>query len=110
MNYAYDVVVSGRYAYVAAGGAGLLIVDVSSPSLPVELGVYDTPGNARGVAASAGQVLVADERYGLQIVNVVDPLHPAYTGQPCKSRVGPLMSPLRAAWVTLRPPLEACVW
>ena len=52
MNYAYDVAVSGLYAYVAAGGAGLLVVEISNPGHPIEAGSYDTPGYARGVAAT----------------------------------------------------------
>ena len=33
------------YAYVAAQGAGLRIVDVSNPAAPTELGFYETPGD-----------------------------------------------------------------
>jgi hypothetical protein len=47
-----DVVVAGDRAYVAAGTAGLAVVDVSDPERP-ELGaLVDTPGEAMGVAAS----------------------------------------------------------
>jgi hypothetical protein len=41
---AVDVAVSGSYAYVADGGAGLRVIDVSNPSSPREVGFYDTPG------------------------------------------------------------------
>jgi hypothetical protein len=47
-----DVAVSGSYAYVADGDAGLRVIDVSNPSSPREVGAYDTPGDAWGVAVS----------------------------------------------------------
>ena len=50
---AYGVAVSGNYAYVADYGAGLRVVDVSNPANPVEVGYYDTPDCAIGVAVSA---------------------------------------------------------
>ena len=40
------------YAYVVVGGAGLGVVDVSSPSNPTEVGFYDTPGQAEGEAVN----------------------------------------------------------
>ncbi len=36
-------------AYVAAGAAGLVIVDVSDPTTPKKVGVYDTSGYAQSV-------------------------------------------------------------
>jgi len=44
------VAVDGDYAYVADGGGGLRIVDISDPASPTEAGYYDTPGYADGVA------------------------------------------------------------
>jgi hypothetical protein len=43
-----DVYVSGNYAYVADGYAGLRVIDVSNPSNPREVGYFDTPGYADG--------------------------------------------------------------
>jgi hypothetical protein len=40
--------------------AGLRVIDVSNPSSPREVGFYDTPGNARGVAVSGSYAYVAD--------------------------------------------------
>lgn len=39
------VVVSGDYAYVTTGGEGLRVINVATPTAPVEVGSYDTPGN-----------------------------------------------------------------
>jgi hypothetical protein len=41
---AWDVAVSGSYAYVADGLSGLRIINISNPSNPTEVGFYDTPG------------------------------------------------------------------
>lgn len=91
------------YAYVAAGGSGLHVVDVSDPVAPVETGLYDTPGVAQGVAvhsygasrrteqqaplrdSMAGgpgdlYAYVADGDAGLRVVDVSDPAAPAEVG------------------------------
>ena len=73
------------YAYVAAGEAGLRIIEVSDPMRPRAVGSYDTPGHAWRVAADLtsvpGQVYahVTDERGYLYIVNVSDAAYPELT-------------------------------
>jgi len=74
------VKVSGNYAYVAEGYAGLRIINVSDPTHPTEVGFYDTPGYALGVAVSGNYVYVADWNSGLRIINVSDPAHPREVG------------------------------
>ena len=76
---AWGVAVAGGYAYVADGGSGLRVVDVSTPSNPTEVGFYDTPGGAEGVAVAAGYAYVADG-YGLRVVDVSDPTNPTEVG------------------------------
>ena len=46
------VAVSGGYAYVADGIDGLRVIDVSTPSAPVEVGVLDTSGIADRMSRS----------------------------------------------------------
>ncbi|UCH35434.1 MAG: hypothetical protein JSV65_03545, partial [Armatimonadota bacterium] len=58
-NLVSDIAVSGAYAYVVTGGAGLRIVDVSDPTHPKEVAFWDTPGGALDVAVSDGRVYVA---------------------------------------------------
>jgi hypothetical protein len=65
---ASGVAISGAYAYVADGGAGLRVIDISNPSSPREVGFYDTPGYARGVAVSGAYAYVADSEGGLVIL------------------------------------------
>ena len=50
------IAVSGTLAYVAAGGAGLRVVDVSDPAHPIEIGIWDSPGYAEGVAVAGNTV------------------------------------------------------
>ncbi len=50
-------------------------------SAPVEVGFSYTPGGpARGVAVSGEYAYVADEDFGLHIIDVSDPAHPAEVG------------------------------
>ena len=67
--------------YLAAGTAGLHVIDVTHPSTPTLLSTLDTPGSATAVALldhpAAGRIaLVADRQDGLQVVDVQDPAHP----------------------------------
>ncbi len=64
------VAVSGDYAFVAAAGAGILIVDVSDPSNPSHIDTYDTPGSAEGITISGDFAFVADGASGLLILDV----------------------------------------
>ncbi|MCX6641736.1 MAG: hypothetical protein NTW14_14820 [bacterium] len=74
------VAISGNLAYVADGSAGLRIIDVSNPEIPVEIGNLDTPGDAHGIAVSGSYAYVADQFSGLRIINVSNPAAPVETG------------------------------
>jgi hypothetical protein len=77
---AYGVAVSGHYAYVAVGDAGLQVIDVSDPAHPRRVGGYNTSGWAHGVAVSGHYAYVADGDEGLQVIDVSDPANPRWVG------------------------------
>ena len=70
------VMVSGTLAYIAAGTAGLHIMDIKTPSNPSEVGAWDSPGFAEGVTVSGGTAYLADGPYGLRVVDVINPTSP----------------------------------
>ena len=63
-----DVAAAGARVYVAAGASGLRIVDVSTHTRPVEVGVFAIAGFASGVAVFGHYAAVADRQDGLLIV------------------------------------------
>jgi hypothetical protein len=69
----------GNLAYVADGGSGLQILDVSNPTAPVRLGGYDTDGWAVAVQVVGSLAYVADGA-GLQILEVSNPVAPLLRG------------------------------
>ena len=75
-----DIVMTEDYAYVADGNAGLRVVNISTPSNPTEMGDYDTPGYAYGVAVTGGYAYVADGNAGLRVVNISTPSNPTEVG------------------------------
>ncbi len=74
------VAVNGNYAYVAARGYGLYVIDITDPSIPAEAGVYATPGTAWDVVYNAGYAYVADYNSGLTIIDVSTPTAPNQVG------------------------------
>ena len=74
-----SVAVSGSYAYVTAGSC-LWIIDVSAPSKPTVASSYCPSwfsGTMNEVAVAGDYAYIAAADYGLIIVNVSDPQHPA---------------------------------
>ncbi len=75
-----SVSVRDRYAYVAAGEAGLQIVDISQPANPRVVASIRTGGHAWAVALGGSHAYVADEYNGLRIIDVSDPQEPVEVG------------------------------
>ena len=77
---AKDVAVSGAYAYVADHGGGIRVIDVSTPSAPVEVGSTDA-GYAGGVAVAGSYAYVAAGLpLGLRVIDVSTPSTPVMVG------------------------------
>lgn len=79
-GFANNVAVSGNFAYVAAGAAGLQIVDVTDRRAPRLVASLDTPGNANDVQVVGNRAYVADGSAGLQIIDITDPTRPQLLG------------------------------
>ncbi|MCL6583145.1 MAG: hypothetical protein K6U11_05840 [bacterium] len=72
--YVQQVAVSGRYAYLAAGEQGLVVVDMADPQRPLLCGQEATMALASGVAidAASGYAHVAEAEGGLSIYRIID--------------------------------------
>ena len=76
---AMDVHVIGNYAYVAADSAGLRIIDISTPSQPVEVGHFTADDAAAfDIFVSGDYAYVGDYNIGLQIFDISDPTGPEF--------------------------------
>jgi len=76
-----DVAVTENTAYVAAGQAGLRVVDISNPTNPTEVGDCDLFGTARDVTVGGGYAYVAVGESGLCVVDISQPSTPKMVGQ-----------------------------
>jgi hypothetical protein len=113
------VAVVGTYAYVTWGGCtfpaicpgGLKVLDISSPTMPVEVGSYDLDYPAQDIAISGhyayfvkGATNVWPTEGGLWVVNIADPQSPTEVGHYSTSEL--LISSVtvtgRYAYITLR--------
>jgi len=73
---AYDVYVSGDYAYLADGTSGLAVIDISDPTNPGTPVYEDTTGVALGVYVSGDYAYMADYDSGLAVIDISDPTNP----------------------------------
>jgi hypothetical protein len=85
------VAVQGRYAYLAEVrtfdvggndwvGGGLRVIDVISPTAPVEIAYLPLPYGSRGVAVSGNLAYVAEVYNGLSVVDISTPTDPQEIG------------------------------
>ncbi len=77
---AWDVVLSGSYAYVADGAGGLAVVDIADPWQPVHLTSVPTSGSAVDVAVSGTIAVVCTGSAGIDIFDLADPAAPVLLG------------------------------
>jgi|GEM_PF-155861 len=75
----YDVVVSGSYAYTAAG-FGLHVIDISDSASPFVVDTVETQGVSLRLALSGNYAFVADSTEGLQVIDISTPTDPSIVG------------------------------
>ena len=78
-GYAEGIAVAGDYTYVVDGGNGLIIVDTSDKSDPLEAGHYSTIDYAGGIAVADDYAYVAESN-GLVIVDIANKTDPKEAG------------------------------
>ena len=72
---------SGGYAYVAAHRAGVRILDISTPSTPVEIGSLDMYWRANDIAIAGNYAYVAaGSSAGIRVIDVSSPAAPFEVG------------------------------
>ncbi len=78
-GFANNVKVKGNYAYIAAGAAGLQVVDVTDRAHPRIVASLSLPSNANDLRIAGNTLFMAADS-GLIDINITDPLHPAILG------------------------------
>lgn len=79
-GYANNVDVAGDYAFIAAGFAGLQILDISDRANPIIVANLDTDGTAIDVKIHGNFAYIADGETGVKIINIRNPLLPLLVG------------------------------
>ncbi|MCD4810439.1 MAG: tandem-95 repeat protein, partial [Methanosarcinales archaeon] len=75
----YATAVSGNYAYVGQG-QHLVVLDISNPSQPFELGRIDTIGIVFDIKISGSYAYIVNDNEDLVIVDISDPTAPTLAG------------------------------
>jgi PKD repeat protein len=79
MYDSHEIDVSGDYAYVASGNAGLEVVDVSNPDMPYLTGSVDLGAFVRGISVSGDYAYLVgrlDQGFGFHVVDISNPYNP----------------------------------
>ncbi|MDP8237947.1 MAG: Ig-like domain-containing protein, partial [Candidatus Hatepunaea meridiana] len=79
-EYARDVIVSGNYAYVADSRKGFLVMDVSDPGNPEQIGLFRTNRGAESATYRNNLAYVTFGQNGLYIIDVSNPDDPDQVG------------------------------
>lgn len=77
-----EIVISGRYAFLACNQGGFEVVDITTPSNPTIVAVLPTLYLTMGVALSGDRryVYTAERDAGVRVIDVSDPVNPYETG------------------------------
>jgi len=78
-GFAQGIAVQGNYAYLATA-FGLMIFDVTTPTLPIPIARLYLPDLPESVTVSGHLAYVAAESAGLRIIDVSDPTRPVERG------------------------------
>ncbi|MCP4214389.1 MAG: hypothetical protein GY765_07015, partial [bacterium] len=73
------IAAQGNYVYNACLNPGLIVVDITNPSNPVEVSSTTVPGSAECIAVSGNYAYLGTSR-GLHIVNISNPAAPTTAG------------------------------
>ena len=76
VNGAYDVEISGNFAFVTRWLDGLSIIDIRDPTNPQEVSVINNGGTASKLKILGYFVYVTDINTGLEIYNIKNPYKP----------------------------------
>jgi hypothetical protein len=69
----YRVRLDGDIAYVPSDDDGVLVIDISDPYEPVEIGRYDTVGSTRHVRVADSLAFLGQDTQGLVIADISSP-------------------------------------
>ena len=78
--YTDDMAIAGGFAYVAAGFAGLQIVDLSDPTAPKGVGVFPEIGYAKRVVIGSNFAYVLDGYGRVWVMDISNPIAPVKAG------------------------------
>lgn len=72
----YEISLQGNYAYIAAGEAGVHVMDISNPYYLVEISSYASPAPARSVTLAGSYAYVAAGLAGMRVLDISQPDRP----------------------------------
>ena len=79
-NTAWDVHISGSYAYIADAVSGLQIINIADPSNPYIIGADTTSNRCYGVCVENNFAYTAEGNSQLHVIDITDPSNPHQEG------------------------------
>lgn len=75
---AWATLASDSILYIADGGYGIAVVDITDPETPIILSTMETSGTAKDLALVNQSLFVAVGAYGVDMINVQNPATPEF--------------------------------
>ena len=79
-NAALDVIMKITLFIIKFTPLGIFSITAKVIAQQVEIGSYDTPGEAQSLTIAGEYVYVADGSDGMHVINIADPAHPVLAG------------------------------
>jgi hypothetical protein len=89
----HSVFVQNNFAFLSYYNGGFIIINITNPAMPTPISWYDTPDYTPSITVNGDIALVSDNRAGLFVFDVKDPIKPRLVGG-----FDPLFSAIRSAF------------
>ena len=77
-DFFYDVKLTGNLAVIANNENGVLLLNVSTPGNPSQVGFLNTTGIGLACTVNGNLVYVAEDQTGVEVFDISDPYNPRY--------------------------------
>ena len=76
LSATYDVKISGNFALLSNNQNGVIVINISDPANPVEVGILDTYDIGLSCSVDGNLIYVAEDQSGVEVFDISNPVNP----------------------------------